>query len=183
MSNQITIPISITSDKSIENVETSALIDSGAGGQFIDQNFAKRFPIQKLDQALVAYNVDGTENKRGKITSFVKLSMTINGRTKDIQLLVTGLGKQKVILGFPWLSQENPEINWKTGEFKWRESEKQRFFGNIRKVTLKRLSMLPNEEKDSQNDNLTGPVNNTPESAGGDLSSIKSPKNLSKRNT
>jgi hypothetical protein len=63
MSNQITVPISITSDKSIENVETSTLIDSGAGGQFIDQNFTKQFPIQRLDQALTAYNVDGTENK------------------------------------------------------------------------------------------------------------------------
>jgi hypothetical protein len=67
MSNQISVPISITSDKSTKNFETSALIDSGAGGQFIDQNYAKQFPIQKLDQALTAYNVDGMENKRGKL--------------------------------------------------------------------------------------------------------------------
>jgi hypothetical protein len=33
----------------------------------------------KLDEPLMAYNVDGTENKRGKITSFVDLAMTING--------------------------------------------------------------------------------------------------------
>ena len=35
-------------------------------------------------------------------------------------MLVTGLGKQKIILGFPWLNDENPDINWKNGEFKWR---------------------------------------------------------------
>jgi hypothetical protein len=63
----------------------------------------------------MAYNVDGTENKRGRITSFVDLSMTINRRTMDTQLLVTGLGKQKVILGFLWLAQENPDINWTSG--------------------------------------------------------------------
>jgi hypothetical protein len=73
----------------------------------------------------MAYNVDGTEKKRGKITSFVDLAMTINGRTMDTRLLVTGLGKQKVILGFPWLAQENPDINWTTGKFKWRESATQ----------------------------------------------------------
>lgn len=123
MSNQIAVPISITSDRSEKSVETSALIDSGAGGQFIDQNYARQFPIQKLDEPLAAYNVDGTENKRGKITSFVDLTMTINGRTKDIQLLVTGLGKQKIILGFPWLQQENPEINWATGVLSWRKEK------------------------------------------------------------
>jgi hypothetical protein len=90
----------------------------------------------------------------------------------DTQLLVTGLGKQKVILGFPWLAQENPDINWTTSEFKWRESATRRFFRpNVQKITLERLSKL-----DSQNDTLTGPANSTPEPAGGDLSSIKSPK-------
>ena len=168
------------SDKSSENVETPALIDCGAGGQFIDQNYARKFTIRKLDKPLMAYNVDGTENKRGKITSFVDLSMTINGRTMDTRLLVTGLGKQKVILGFPWLAQENPDINWTTGEFKWRGSVTRRLFGpNLRNATLRRLSMLPNKE-DNRNDSLTGPVNVTPESAGGDLSSIKSPKNSEK---
>ena len=68
----------------------------------------------------MARNVDGTENKRGKITKYVNLSVTIHGRTKNIKMLVTGLGKQKIILGFPWLNDENPDINWRSGEFKWR---------------------------------------------------------------
>jgi hypothetical protein len=29
---------------------------------------------------------------------------------------VTGLGKQKIILGFPWLHKYNPNIDWKKGE-------------------------------------------------------------------
>jgi hypothetical protein len=29
---------------------------------------------------------------------------------------VTGLGKQKIILGFPWLHKYNPIINWKKGK-------------------------------------------------------------------
>ena len=34
--------------------------------------------------------------------------------------MVTGLGKQKIILGFPWFKEMNPEINWKEGTLKWK---------------------------------------------------------------
>ena len=103
-------------------VETLALIDSGAGGKFIDQNYVRKLgaKVQKLEQPLIARNVDGTRNKKGEITSFVNLDLVINGRTKQTRLLITGLGKQKIILGFPWLREQNPDINWQTGKFKWR---------------------------------------------------------------
>jgi len=51
------------------------------------------------------------------IKNFVELNLTINGKTKRTPLLVTRLGKQKIILYFPWLNKMNPDINWKTGKF------------------------------------------------------------------
>jgi hypothetical protein len=119
-----------------ETVETLALIDSGAGGMFIDQNYAKNsgFEIRKLDQPLLARNVDGTENKRGRITSFVDLKVEINDRKMDVRLLVTGLGSQRIILGFPWLNEHNPIIDWKTGKFTWRTAN----FGQRRPLKIKR---------------------------------------------
>ena len=70
-----------------KNVETLGLIDSGAGGEFINQNYVKSagFKTQLLD------NVDGMENKKGKITSFVDLELTINGQTNTTQLLQSNL--------------------------------------------------------------------------------------------
>ena len=70
------------SDCSVENVETLGLIDSGAGGKFVDQNFAKKsgFNILKSDHPVRALNVDGTENKKGIITTYVNLDLVINGR-------------------------------------------------------------------------------------------------------
>jgi len=53
----------------------------------------------------------------------VDLDLAIFGRKRNTQLFLTGLRKQKIILGFPWLNEHNPEINWKTGEFSWRNSE------------------------------------------------------------
>ena len=63
--------------------------------------------------------MDRTENKHRRITKYVNLNATIHGRTRNVKLLATGLGKQKNILGFPWLNDKNSDINWKTGEFKW----------------------------------------------------------------
>ena len=121
MSNSNSVPILINHNESKETVETLGLLDSGVGGQFIDQNYARKagFEIKKLDKPLQALNVDGTKNKRGTITSFVELKAQINGKQMDLRLLVTGLGKQKIILGFPWLHEHNPEINWKMGGFTW----------------------------------------------------------------
>jgi hypothetical protein len=38
------------------------------------------------------------------------------GHTERIQLAVTRLGKQHIILGYSWLQKHNPEINWETKE-------------------------------------------------------------------
>ena len=118
-SNSFSIPVQVCDDT--KSVETLALIDSGAGGKFIDQTYVRKLGIevQKLEQPLIARNVDGTQNKKGKITSFVVLNLVIDGRTKRTRLLITGLGRQKIILGFSWLREQNPDINWQTGKFKW----------------------------------------------------------------
>ena len=61
------------------------------------------------------------------IKYYVNLNLEINGRKTTMELLATGLGKERIILGFPWLQEQNPDINWKTGKFSWREPRKQRF--------------------------------------------------------
>ena len=47
---------------------------------------------------------------RGTITDYVELNMEINERKSLEQLMVTGLGKEQIILGFPWLTDHNPDI-------------------------------------------------------------------------
>jgi hypothetical protein len=71
--NSISVPINIGSSK--QTVKT--LIDSGTGGLFIDQNFAKNFEINYLDGPVKAYNMDGTENKRGTINAYVNLKFNL----------------------------------------------------------------------------------------------------------
>ena len=80
--NSLSIPVQICdTDKT---VETLALIDSRAGGKFIDQNYFRKLGIktQELERPLIARNVDGTPNKKGKFTSFVTLTLVIKERIK-----------------------------------------------------------------------------------------------------
>ena len=120
----MTIPISILCESQTDkrSVETEALIDCGAGGIFMDQNYARLhgFKTTNLDRPLLVKNVDGTMNKRGTIRSFVETEITIHGRTEQTQFYLTGLGRQKIILGLPWLMKHNPDINWQLATLKWR---------------------------------------------------------------
>jgi hypothetical protein len=83
---------------------------------FIDQNYAKNFDINYLDKLVKAYNVDGTENKQGTINAYVNLEFSLGKRKFKERFYVTRLGKQRIILGFPWLHKYNPIIDWKKGE-------------------------------------------------------------------
>ena len=73
----------------------------------------------ELETPVKAYNVDGTENKKGTIKNYVDLQFSINGKEFQEWFYVTRLGKQKAILGLPWLKKHNLEINWQTGKLEW----------------------------------------------------------------
>ena len=80
-SNSLSIPISINKSES-EIVETQGLLDSGAGGNFIDQIYVRnnKLKTKELARPLQARNVDGTKNKQGTITSCVDLELEIAGK-------------------------------------------------------------------------------------------------------
>ena len=87
------LPISILSGKNKERtVETKALLDTGAGGKFIDQNFVLAHGIRthKLEKPITVYNVDGTKNKTGMITRYVDVKLQVGDRIRTTRLMVTG---------------------------------------------------------------------------------------------
>ena len=91
------LPIRISSDneEGIEIVE--GLLDSGASGEFIDQDFARDLHAEKKDlkKPIQVYNVNGTLNKQGMITQYVELELEIHERKRKHRLLVTGLGTNR----------------------------------------------------------------------------------------
>ena len=60
------------------------------------------------------FNVDGTPNEAGSITEIVDLILRFEDHMERTSFAVTGLGKQDLILGFTWLEEHNPEIDWQS---------------------------------------------------------------------
>ena len=98
----------------------TTLVDSGATGEFIDQDYAKscQFNLVKLTQPIPVYNVDGTPNEAGSITEVVNLILRYKNHSEWTTFAVTCLGKQKLLLRHSWLQKHNLEIDWAKGEVK-----------------------------------------------------------------
>jgi hypothetical protein len=73
---------------------------------------------KKLIPARPVFNVDGTHNKAGTINQTIHLYTKLGKTEQRLQFFVTDLGKDQIILGYPWLQTFNPDINWKNGELK-----------------------------------------------------------------
>ena len=119
--NKINLSATITHNEKDETIKMEPLLDCRAGEIFMDQNFTWKHGIRttKLDKPITAQDVDRTLNKKGTIRYFANLKIKIDGKTSEERFYITGLGNQKIILGFPWLKQHNPQINWKTGSITW----------------------------------------------------------------
>ena len=107
------INISFTFNKN--KVAEQVLLDSGATNNFIDQKTATRLniPTQRLDRPHILYNVDKTENRGGRITHYADLEITRGIQIRTQRFYIANLGADRFILGFPWLYEFNPEIDWR----------------------------------------------------------------------
>jgi hypothetical protein len=82
------------------------------------KNTWKRLGIgrKELARPVTVHNVDGTENKQGKITHYCWLRIVKGEKHMLQRFYITALGKDRIILGYPFLYDFNPKINWKTGK-------------------------------------------------------------------
>jgi predicted aspartyl protease len=113
--------MSLVVDVEIESTDTTvkqALIDCGATGCFIDIEWAKlnNIPTHPLTRPIPVYNVNGTANNASAITDIADVILCYENHSEHTQLAVTCLGKQSLILGYNWLRNHKPEINWLSGD-------------------------------------------------------------------
>ena len=114
------LKVEIETTDTAEKRTITFLVDSGAIGEFIDQNYSKicQFNLIKLIQPIPVYNVDGSPNEASSITEAVSLILHYKNHLEWTTFCVMNLGKQQLILGHSWLCKHNPEIDWAKGEIK-----------------------------------------------------------------
>ena len=97
--------------------DVKALVDSGATDNFMNPAFAKRMGIglRALDKPKNIFNIDDTANRAGQITHYTNLSVTTGGTTREMRFLITDIGREDVLLGYPWLAAYEPCFSWKHG--------------------------------------------------------------------
>jgi len=93
-------------------------LDSRATGNFIDQDFVQTKDIntQSISHPIPVYNVDGSPNEAGQISEVVDVVLCYKTHSERTLLAVSSLRKQNMILGYIWLKDHNPEVNWQTEE-------------------------------------------------------------------
>jgi Retroviral aspartyl protease len=111
------LPIQVAGSERRKAIETEAWLNSGAGGTFMNQDFAEKNGLRllPLEQPILAKNVDSMPNKKGTISHFAKTRPRINGQEFQEEFLITWLGKESVILGLPWLQKTNLDIDCERG--------------------------------------------------------------------
>ncbi|KAL0186621.1 hypothetical protein M9458_018291, partial [Cirrhinus mrigala] len=98
-----------------QRVETTAFVDSGAAGNFIDQAYAAQLGIvnEALSQPLNVTALDGRPLSFSPITHRTQeLTLVIGSHSENIHLYVTKLPAPPIILGHPWLITHDPLISW-----------------------------------------------------------------------
>jgi len=95
-----------------------ALLDCRATGSLINRDFVclKEMNTRTLLHNIPIFNVDGSPNEAGQISEVMDIVLWYKTHSERVLLAISGLGKQSLILGYDWLKDHNPKINWEKGE-------------------------------------------------------------------
>jgi len=89
------------------------LLDSGATGLVMSLEFTRKqeFKLKKIENPIYIRNVDRTFNKERPIKNTIEVNIYYQRYRKRMKIDVIGGQKWNVILGMPWLTHHNSEID------------------------------------------------------------------------
>jgi hypothetical protein len=106
------IPVSIRT--SYFMADKRALVDSGATDNFMNATFAHEWDwVKRTPNSQKIFNIDNTTNKSGKIMHYLDLDVCAKGIHKEMRFLITDIGSEDLLLGYPWLATFEPKFNWR----------------------------------------------------------------------
>jgi aspartyl protease len=95
----------------------NALLNSGATESFIHPRivYELQLPTYELKYPQKVHNVNGTDNRLGEVTKEVQIKIHHKDYDETHRLLVTDIGEDDIILGYPFFEATNPLIDWPMG--------------------------------------------------------------------
>ncbi len=86
------------------------LVDSGATDCFMSENFVRRMKLGKrpLQKPRKIWNIDNMANLAREITHYIILEVQTRGIRRNMQFLITNIGNEDVIFGYPWMAAFEP---------------------------------------------------------------------------
>ena len=112
------LPVEIRTMNTSKLYSVKALLDSRATESFINRNFvhSKGINTQTFLCNILVFNVDGSPNEAGQISEVIDILLHYKTYSERMLLAISGLGKQSLILGYNWLKDHNPKIDWEKEE-------------------------------------------------------------------
>jgi len=112
------LPVEIGTMDMSELHSVKVLLDCRATGSLINRDFvcSKGMNTWTLSHNILVFNVDSSPNEAGQISKVVDIVLRYKTHSERMLLAVSGLGKQSLILGYDWLKDHNPRIDWEKGE-------------------------------------------------------------------
>ena len=112
------LPVEIRTMDTSKLYSVKALLDSRATRSFINRDFihSKGINTQTFLCNILVFNVDGSPNEAGQISEVIDILLHYKTYSERMLLAISGLGKQSLILGYNWLKDHNPKINWEKEE-------------------------------------------------------------------
>ena len=109
------VPVSFRTSHAMTNKKI--LVDSGTTNNFIHPHLVKQLGLgtNQLDKPKKVWNVDSTTNKGGELMHYVDLEVKTGNKKQKMHFLITDLGDDDLILGYPWLLTFEPKFSWHNG--------------------------------------------------------------------
>ncbi|KAL0185638.1 hypothetical protein M9458_017308 [Cirrhinus mrigala] len=139
-----------------QKIATTAFIDSGAEGNFIDEDFAKltHVPLIPCGSRVAVAALDGRPLGTGEVPFTTKdLTLLIGPlHSESIRLFTLHSPEHPIILGLPWLELHDPTISWTEHQItRWSDHCQHHCLQGLRvPKTTDDLSKLPVEYRDLQ---------------------------------
>ena len=102
----------------------TALVDSGAMGNYISPTIVNRLrlPWKYKDKPYQLQDIDGNSfsyNEGIVDMEIDHLPIELQGHREETTCDLMDIHEYDLVLGYPWLRDSNPSIDWRTGQMQW----------------------------------------------------------------